>query len=94
MKQYVYKIERISDGKFSNGGSSPSFTKSGKLWLSENSLKSHLRMIKFTPEVYDGCKIRAYEMVATDEEPFNLFNIIESYKSDKIVAKLSDKKIW
>ena len=38
----VYKIRRKSDGKFSTGGTTPSFSKNGKTWNTIGHLKSHL----------------------------------------------------
>lgn len=38
----VYKIRRKSDGLFSTGGTSPSFSKTGKTWGTIGHLKSHL----------------------------------------------------
>ena len=41
MKEKVYKI-RNSQGKFSTGGISPSFTSRGKAWGSKCDIKNHL----------------------------------------------------
>lgn len=44
--KYVYKIRRKSDGLYSKGGSSPTFSKNGKTWNTIGQLKSHLTLVK------------------------------------------------
>ena len=58
MSEYFYKIQRIGDGRFSMGGSYPSFNLAGKVWVSTAQLKSHLRMLASHPELYDNCIVR------------------------------------
>ena len=84
---------RLSDNKFSNGGSSPHFTLSGKTWSSIGQLKNHLRLIRYTPEVYDNCRIVELSMTENDHEPFSLCEWVEQAKEDKVLAKLSGK-VW
>lgn len=40
-----YKIRRTSDGLFSNGGSYPWFTETGKLWKSLGACSGHITMV-------------------------------------------------
>ena len=83
----LYKIRRKSDGKFSNGGQWPKFTKDGKSW-SIGHLKTHLN--QFThgaiyyneklPWPYNGCEI--VEFVAKFEPTGEEINgILEEYKN-------------
>lgn len=94
MSNYLFKIQRVCDGKFSNGGSTPSFTKAGKTWASEGQLRSHLRMLKYTPERYDGCIVKQFKLVESDEEPFDLNALITQMKEDKVAAKLAGNTYW
>lgn len=41
----IYKIKRLSDGKYSTGGSRPSFTTNGKAWTNIGHLKNHLNLV-------------------------------------------------
>ena len=67
-----YKIRRNSDGKFSTGGMSPRFTKTGKMWRLGN-LKSHLALFRvpWRPDkkvnhIYKDCKVVEFELIETD----------------------------
>lgn len=45
MSDKVYKIRRRTDGKYSNGGRYPKFTKNGKTWNRLSDVVSHLAML-------------------------------------------------
>lgn len=77
-KTIVFKIQRESDGLYSNGGSTPGFTKVGKIWKQKGHLTSHLGQLHdrglgnyryrypdgpMPRHIYDGCKILAFELV-------------------------------
>lgn len=80
----VYKIQRKSDGLFSTGGMSPTFSKTGKTWNAIGHLKNHLnqfiRVFTWDKEtrkgeykdtigdVYTGCEIVTYELVSSTAE--------------------------
>ena len=83
-KTIVYKIQRESDGLFSNGGSTPGFTKVGKLWKQKGHLTSHLGQLHnkglgnyryrypdgpMPHHIYDGCKILMFELVEIPAGP-------------------------
>ena len=83
----VYKIRR-SDGKYSSGGSTPRFTKSGKAWTTEGNLNSHitqvhdawLRQIQSRPSgenyyPYTNCVVEVYNLV--DTRPIDIKGHIE-----------------
>jgi hypothetical protein len=68
MSEIWYRIRSKRTGKFSKGGTSPSFSKHGKLWTRANLLR-HLKM--FAPfsgymphisKVYDNCELVIYEL--------------------------------
>ena len=44
-RNLYYKIRRKSDGKFSTGGTTPTFTKLGKIWKQRSHLTSHLSQL-------------------------------------------------
>jgi len=76
-KTIVYKIQRESDGLFSAGGSTPRFTKVGKLWRMKGHLTSHLTQLHNGngcwhaggPHVYAGCKILQFELIEIPAGP-------------------------
>jgi predicted ribosome quality control (RQC) complex YloA/Tae2 family protein len=52
-----FKIKRISDGLYSTGGETPSFTESGKLFNKRNHVTSHLNAVRKKEIVYKGCEV-------------------------------------
>ncbi len=50
----VYKIRRLSDGLYSKGGTTPHFSKKGKVWTSLGALNGHLTLVadggRYIPE--------------------------------------------
>jgi len=63
-KIIVYKIQRKSDGLYSNGGSDPLFMKKGKIWRGLGDLKNHFNIIrechkseKYLENLYKNCEI-------------------------------------
>ena len=70
MNETEYKIRRRIDGKYSNGGSYPHFTKNGKTWSSVKHLNSHLRLSvrqgyyrRSNIDVYAGQPLANFEIV-------------------------------
>ena len=68
----IFKIKRLSDGKFSSGGARPKFSKTGKIWTSKRYIKSHLALIHAykNNNAYEGCQIIEYKL--TEEGSYNL----------------------
>lgn len=78
----VYKIKRLSDGKFSLGGSWPKFGKFGKTWAGIQALKRHFALVeekvydykkkdyvnRNVEEVYGGCVILEFEVSDNPKE--------------------------
>lgn len=86
---------RISDGKFSVGGSRPTFAKEGRTWTSEKNLKSHLRLFRRGNwDAYKDCKLMAFEVKESADESFMLEEIFENYKTDATAAKLRGDTYW
>lgn len=76
--EIVYKIRRKTDGLFSSGGSSPSFSKKGKVWRSQSAISLHFSMlVKYSDSyykrdylgVYEDCEVIAYEMKEIESKP-------------------------
>jgi len=70
----VFKIRRRSDGLYSKGGSTPSFSKQGKTWTSKSALSGHLALIheydrykhvhtSTIATVYADCEVIEYTVV-------------------------------
>jgi hypothetical protein len=78
-KKYVYKIRRKSDGLFSTGGTSPTFTKSGKSWASLGALKNHLNQA-----IHRDYGYRCYS--DSKRETVRLFGAFLPYMECEIVA--------
>lgn len=72
--EFVYKIRRKSDGLFSSGGSSPNFTKTGKVWRDRRALNLHLNMLLQYPHSdrgitqYKDCEVITLVTEVTDYE--------------------------
>lgn len=63
----VYKIRRKSDGKFSMGGSEPSFGLTGKIWKRSGDLSNHLNLVN--EKAYKGCELVVLELVEVEVRP-------------------------
>jgi len=65
----MYKIKRLSDGKFATGGVYNSFTQRGKVWSTLTGLKLHLQQFlrgqDYSPpaDLYNGCVVIMYDDV-------------------------------
>ncbi len=73
MTIFGYKIRRISDGRYSTGGSTPEFTSVGNTWSNKQSLHSHFAVIQeygeyamrhkndkipdFVTQTYEDCEV-------------------------------------
>ncbi len=100
----IYMIRRNSDGLFSTGGTSPTFTTKGKAWSTLGALKNHLNQAVRTYALrnnyievdqdfksYLDCTIVSYKVVRQEGEPPALN--LESYFIQKIdEAGVSRKK--
>lgn len=45
MTEYIYKIRDLETGKYSLGGSTPSWGKEGKIWKRSSDVMSHFNLI-------------------------------------------------
>ena len=79
----VYKIRRRSDGKFSKGGSTPSFSSNGKIWKQRSHLTNHLSLLTepgSNPTLYDDCEIVVYELTETEVSTTSVSEYIRERK--------------
>ena len=76
MQKEIYKVRRKSDGLFSQGGFSPSFTKEGKFWTTKQHLKLYLRCFHLNedqlanPDLYK-------ETIAEIQRQFDDLEVVE-----------------
>lgn len=65
----VFMIRRKSDGLYSKGGSSPSFSKNGKVWLQRGYVTSHMsQLTRFGKERYDDCEVIEFSLEPTGND--------------------------
>lgn len=91
----VYKI-RNKDGLYSTGGSSPSFTKNGKVWNSKSALNNHIRMLidyasswnekSKSIDVYKDCELITIFISKVEVETCSLEDLIND------IRNIRDKK--
>jgi hypothetical protein len=80
----VYRI-RDSNGLYSTGGTSPSFTSAGKTWSNIGHVKNHLRQFSGRNlEVYADAEIVCVEYTEKDIESFDILDFfLELNKQDQ-----------
>jgi len=71
----VYKIRRKSDGLFSKGGTSPSFSNKGKIWNSRGHVTSHLSQFgdRDKNRYYKDCEVVCIEIQEVDTDTTDVF---------------------
>ena len=85
----IYKIRRLSDGLYSAGGSTPTFTKNGKIWKTLTAVKLHIHsalghgynrygMYQYPnlKSIYKDCVLVEYNILEIGTA--NVMNLIES----------------
>ena len=61
----IYKIRHKETGLFSTGGTTPRWTKRGKIWTSNGSVRSHLRQFRepyYNTEIPEEWEVIEYEI--------------------------------
>lgn len=81
--QTIYKIQHKDSGKFSTGGSHPTFTPGGKIWKRMGDLKSHLRLC--VSGCYKNCEIVSFDIV--ESHRICILGTMEQIKSDSELRK-------
>jgi hypothetical protein len=93
----VFRI-RDSNGLYSTGGQSPSFTKAGKTWSNIGHVKSHLRQFVGSRnlEIYADAEIVCVEYTEKDVEKFDILDFLSDLnKQDREdYEKSSYKTTW
>lgn len=65
----IFMIRRKSDGLFSSGGTSPTFSEKGKQWKARNHITSHMKQVgssysrKTKADYYHDCEVVMFEVV-------------------------------
>ena len=72
----IYKIRRISDGKFSTGGRAPRWTNRGNTWTCIGHVKAHLTMLRVDQDPYEGCEVVEFVLSAQGIRPIVLCEVV------------------
>lgn len=66
----MYKIQRLSDGLYSTGGSKPGWTKQGKVWTRLNHITAHLTLVRdCNAAVYANCCVLVFDATPENTHP-------------------------
>lgn len=104
----IYKIRRTTDGFYSAGGSSPTFTKKGKIWKTLSAVNLHIHsalghgydrynMFQYPnlKQLYKDCELVEYQIIESGTS--NVLNIVESIHQqleDKNVEREKQRIVW
>lgn len=69
MTEYIYKIRDLKTGKYSTGGSCPSWNKNGKVWKRPQDLTAHFNLITKSDydEHYKNAVVECFEVKKSHE---------------------------
>lgn len=81
-----YKIKRLSDGLFSTGGGSPSFTERGKIFNKRNHVTSHLNVVRDKDRIYSDSVVVECEVVEGD------FISVKDWKPTKETLRVKQRE--
>lgn len=90
----IYKIKRRRDGLFSTGGSSPTFTKKGKVWTSRGAVTSHLNLVNNIWYWYRDCDLVEYEVVEKQMTSQTLEQVIAEQKQKAEERQKTREEVW
>ena len=90
---YVFKIQRLSDGKYSNGGFPPRFGSFGKVWATYGYLLRHLKDLGITKmnEVYESCRLFVLVEVNGGDNPITIEDVFYELETEEMLKKLNGK---
>lgn len=64
--QRVYKIRRRDDGRYSTGGYSPGWLKTGKIWHRLSDVQKHMRYVtEYARKQYEESDVIEFQLVPT-----------------------------
>lgn len=71
----MFKLQRMSDKLYSEGGVYPSFHKIGKLWRTKDALVRHLAQVSWNRRaLYDDVQVITFELVEVGMEALSDFS--------------------
>lgn len=85
-----YRIRR-DDGKYSNGGSCPSFGQTGKIWKTIGNVNSHLSCLWKPDRVYRNCTLERLQVVPLAECQMAITGILRQNSERKKARRLRDE---
>lgn len=90
---FLFKIQRASDGKYSTGGFSPKFTRFGKIWKTYGYLIRHLKDfgLERINDVYAECRLVIFSE-HMGEDTFSLDEVLYELNTEEIFNRLNGKK--
>lgn len=89
---FLFKIQRVSDGRHSTGGFPPNFTPMGKIWKTHGYLIRHLKDLGVDKmhEVYAGCRLVIFSE-HMGEDAFTLDEVFYELTTEEIFKRLNGK---
>lgn len=90
---FLFKIQRLSDGKYSTGGFPPNFTPMGKIWKTYGYLLRHLKDLGVNKinTVYAECRLVIFSE-HMGENTFTLEEVFYELTTEEIFNRLNGKK--
>lgn len=90
-----FKIRRISDGQYSNGGTGGRFSAKGKTWRTHGALKNHMNLIaRYSPALYNGCEIVKYETIVKEISSSPAVNEVVASNQRKAAKEAERQAGW
>lgn len=104
----IYKIRRTSDGFYSAGGSTPTFTKRGKIWKTLSAVKLHIHSAlghgydrygtgtyHNLKQIYKDCDLIEYRIIESGtSDVLNFVESIHQQLEDKNVEREKQRIVW
>lgn len=87
----VYKIRR-KDGLFSTGGTTPSFTKKGKVWRQRGHVSNHLAQMHRPESTYCDCELVEYQLIEAEVGATLIAEAVAAMKERKDERKRRHKE--
>jgi len=83
---FVFKIRNTETSLYSNGGSKPTFSKTGKSWTSIGHLQNHITKIKKSRKSYTSCEAVRFKLIEDDYVDLDLpgIDIAHSLKEFRV----------
>jgi len=77
----LLKIRNPRTGLYSTGGTTPRWTKKGKVWRGVGPLKNHLNLIR--GRVYEGCEVVEFEMHIEEADTYPVQALLDAHRAKR-----------